>query len=610
MSGWSKERRDTMGLMSWMVLLTLGLLSLHLAESQLCNGANAGAYPHPSDCTKYILCVAGESFERTCATGNYFDSKRNACMFPNNDSTCANGVLPAFVASVQPNFCAQNHWVDGIHPHPQTCRMYIVCSNSMPTFISCPNGQLFDPNDKTCVSAQVARPCNDAPINENLESVCTTARADILFLLDSSSSMSYQDFALQRRFVINVTNSFPVGADNVHFSVMVFSNDAQIKIPFSAQQTNVGLASNIDSISYVGSSTFTHTALDLARTFGFSAANGARPGTKKIAIVLTDGLSNNTALTLNAAGQLRQTGVHVLAVGVGRFDRTELEGIATRIGDVFYRDSFDLLHELNGEITSNVCNEERRLGTNVIRGQTYNNGIIHSNSCRFGLFNSFILAAVIPFCHNNESYADVIIVMDSSESIGYNNWRKQLDFAASLTSNFRIGPNDMRFAAISYGTVVHKLFDLKSYSLASTIGGAIKLATYQAESTNTASALKYITDQGMFNLGAGARSGATKIVIIMTDGQSNNPADTQVEASNLIAQGVHMIAIGIGNAVDFREIIAMSSSDADRFHSPGYEVLYRLEAEVKNRTCNSKSMSPKRTLFHTISVQEKWDRSV
>lgn len=60
--------------------------------------------------------------------------------------------------------------------------------------------------------------------------------------------------------------------------------------------------------------------------------------------------------------------------------------------------------------------------------------------------------------------ADIIFLLDSSSGILFNDYQKLLRFAANLTQHFKIGPNDVRFAALTFGTVVRKLFDLNTYN--------------------------------------------------------------------------------------------------------------------------------------------------
>jgi von Willebrand factor type A domain len=65
--------------------------------------------------------------------------------------------------------------------------------------------------------------------------------------------------------------------------------------------TKSSVLSAVDRIAYEAGGTNTHLALDELRKNGFIAANGARADHPKVAIVLTDGQSNQPPLTITAA---------------------------------------------------------------------------------------------------------------------------------------------------------------------------------------------------------------------------------------------------------------------------------------------------------------------
>lgn len=66
--------------------------------------------------------------------------------------------------------------------------------------------------------------------------------------------------------------------------------------------------------------------------------------------------------------------------------------------------------------------------------------------------------------------------------------------------------------------------------------------------TNTSFGLKFVRDNS-FKPQNGARTNATKIVIVITDGQSADSAATKHEAQLLHHQGVLVYAVGVGSDV-------------------------------------------------------------
>lgn len=91
----------------------------------------------------------------------------------------------------------------------------------------------------------------------------------------------------------------------------------------------------------------------------------------------------------------------------------------------------------------------------------------------------------------------------------------------------------------------------------------------------------------MFTEKNGARPGIPHIAIIITDGKSNNPQITQMEAAKAQAQGIHLFAIGIGNHTDNSELYYLASDPDDHylFTVEDYTALLYIEDIVAIKTC-------------------------
>ena len=85
---------------------------------------------------------------------------------------------------------------------------------------------------------------------------------------------------------------------------------------------------------------------------------GHRQGFPKIGIVITDGGSDNQGKTLVEAKKARDSGIKMIAVGVGKsVNQAELEGIANKPTSqyVFNVDSFDVLHTIQAILSTLTC---------------------------------------------------------------------------------------------------------------------------------------------------------------------------------------------------------------------------------------------------------------
>ena len=85
---------------------------------------------------------------------------------------------------------------------------------------------------------------------------------------------------------------------------------------------------------------------------------GDRPNVPNVAIIVTDGQSNNAALTASEAKKARDAGITVLAIGVGHgVKTTELNAMATDPDNthVYTADNFDALNSLQALLSTKAC---------------------------------------------------------------------------------------------------------------------------------------------------------------------------------------------------------------------------------------------------------------
>ena len=92
-------------------------------------------------------------------------------------------------------------------------------------------------------------------------------------------------------------------------------------------------------------------------------------------------------------------------------------------------------------------------------------------------------------CSNNA--ADVVFVVDASQSIQYNDWLSGLAFITNVVNNFTVSAQATRFAMVKYSDVASVQFSFTDYSSASGVVGAVNSASQGSSSTrNLADALK------------------------------------------------------------------------------------------------------------------------
>ena len=188
---------------------------------------------------------------------------------------------------------------------------------------------------------------------------CHVSNLDLIFVLDSSGSVGYNNFQLIKALTYNITNSFEVNPDHIHVGVITYATYTYIRFYLNTYDTKSQVLQAISNLPYTAGGTYTHTALNAMRTIMFTESKGARPasqGVPRIAIVVTDGASTSRSSTLTAAAAMHTAGIIAYSVGIASALEEELQAIATKPSYV-YRTTFDekLFDAIRISISKQAC---------------------------------------------------------------------------------------------------------------------------------------------------------------------------------------------------------------------------------------------------------------
>ena len=184
-----------------------------------------------------------------------------------------------------------------------------------------------------------------------------------------------------------------------------------------------------------------------------------------------------------------------------------------------------------------------------------------------------------------ECVLDLNFVVDSSGSIEYagvGNWQKAKDFIANIIRQLIIGPNNVQVAMVLFSTTA-TWRDLTRYQDQASLIAAVNVLPYIGLKTNLNDAL-YLTRTQVFAAGRGTRANATKVTVILTDGEDDVPAKgTPLTIQNATAckdAGIRMIAVGVSSAVDQARLLQIVSSPSDYHPAHDFDGLTSVVAQL------------------------------
>lgn len=194
--------------------------------------------------------------------------------------------------------------------------------------------------------------------DEDMRFSCKTVASDLVFILDGSWSVADVNFEIVKRWLVNITTSFNIGQKFTQIGVVQYSDDPIINIPLGKHLHIKDLIRAMESIDYMGGNTRTGTAIQFASDKLFNLSERGPKGVARIAVVLTDGKSQDEVKA--AAEAARRRGIIIFAIGVGsETEEAELNAIGNKPSSnyVFYVDDYKAISKIRETIRQKLCEE-------------------------------------------------------------------------------------------------------------------------------------------------------------------------------------------------------------------------------------------------------------
>nr|XP_055076682.1 collagen alpha-1(XIV) chain isoform X1 [Misgurnus anguillicaudatus] len=184
--------------------------------------------------------------------------------------------------------------------------------------------------------------------------------------------------------------------------------------------------------------------------------------------------------------------------------------------------------------------------------------------------------------------ADLVFLVDGSWSIGDDNFQKIIGFLYSTTGALdQIGPDGTQVAIAQFSDDPRTEFKLSSYDNKETLLDAIQRITYKGGNTKTGRAMKHVKDT-VFTAVGGARRGVPKVLVVLTDGRSQD--DVHLISQEIQTEGYIVFAIGFSDA-DYSELVSIASKPSERhvFFVDDLDAFKKIEEKLVTFVCEAAS---------------------
>ncbi|XP_023137697.2 collagen alpha-6(VI) chain-like isoform X2 [Amphiprion ocellaris] len=383
--------------------------------------------------------------------------------------------------------------------------------------------------------------------------------ADIVFIVDESGSIGDANFQLVRAFLSSIIIGLEVGLARVRVGIVTYNEMQTAQLYLNTFQTKIEILQLIKYMPYSQGGTNTGAALTFTLKNIFTEQQGSRKGVQKVAVVVTDGQSQDSVVV--PAATLRRAGVTVYAVGIKDANVTELREMVTPPHEkhVFTVDSFTQLKQLQQTLQKSLCSNIIEDAIKSVESET----------------------DVKEACEQKDE-ADIYFLIDDSSSISFPDFYDMQKFIIEFLHIFRIGPQNVRMGVAKYSTFPSLEFDLTKYSDAKKMEQAVEAIRHEGGETYTGKALSFMVDYFQ-EAGTSRYSKVPEYLIVITDGESAD--QVKAPAEKLREQGITIYAVGVkgANQTQLEEI----AGDLKRtFHVKNFDALKSIKNNIITDICS------------------------
>ena len=182
---------------------------------------------------------------------------------------------------------------------------------------------------------------------------------DIAFVLDKSGSVRHNNFVKMKEAVKIIIDHINVGrTENSHVGLMTFSNEAKMEFNLADYDNRDDIKKAVDKVEYTHGTTNTAAALRMLRNEMFRGTMD-RPAIKNVAILFTDGGSNDFEETIKEARLAREQGIILIVIAITDWvNQIEVNEIATDPDEynVHNVKTFDEIANIAKDLKQLLCN--------------------------------------------------------------------------------------------------------------------------------------------------------------------------------------------------------------------------------------------------------------
>lgn len=378
---------------------------------------------------------------------------------------------------------------------------------------------------------------------------------DVVFVIDSSESIGYTNFTLEKNFVINVVNRLgaiakdPKSETGTRVGVVQYSHEGTFEaIRLDDERVNSlsSFKEAVKNLEWIAGGTWTPSALKFA--YNQLIKESRRQKTRVFAVVITDGRHDPRDDDLNLRA-LCDRDVTVTAIGIG--------------------DMFHETHE-SENLYSIACDKPQQVRNMTLFSDLVAEKFIDDMEdvlCP----DPQIVCPELP-CQTELYVAqctqrpvDIVFLLDGSERLGEQNFYKARRFVEEVSRRLTLArrdddPLNSRMALLQYGSQNQQQVAFPLTYNVTTIHEALERTTYLNSFSHVGTGIVHAINNVVRGARGGARRHAELAFVFLTDGVTGNDS-LEESVHSMRKQNVVPTVVAVGGDVDMDVLTKISLGD-------------------------------------------------
>lgn len=193
------------------------------------------------------------------------------------------------------------------------------------------------------------------------------------------------------------------------------------------------------------------------------------------------------------------------------------------------------------------------------------------------------------FAECQNEVADLVFLIDGSESIVKESWKTMIEFLLNVVDKLRIAPELFRIGVAQFSDLYQKEFYLNEYEDANGVKSAIQQITQIKGGTTIGKALRNVVEFFEESKGSRRQSKVPQNLVLITDGASSDSVDEA--ANDLRRRQINVFVIGIGD-VSMQQLSYIAGSQDRLFEVPNFSHLNLTTATFVDTLCIPVNIPP------------------